>query len=132
MNEGVKKKVLLIEDDPGIARMIGTIFNIGKVDFIHADTGRKGLDLIARDDIGLVICDIMLPDIIGYDILKQLRLAEANEQIANRLYFIFLTAFADPADVQRGLDAGADKYITKPFAAADLLNAVRDFMYRAA
>lgn len=126
------KKVLLIEDDPGIARMISTIFNIGKVDFVHADTGRKGLDLIARSDIGLVICDIMLPDIIGYDILKQVRMAEANEQITEHLYFIFLTAFADPADVQRGLDEGADRYITKPFAAADLLNAVREFMCSAA
>lgn len=121
--------MLLIEDDPGIARMIGTIFNIGKVAFVHADTGRKGLDLIAGDDIGLVICDIMLPDIIGYDILKQLRMAEVNQQIATHVPFIFLTAFADPADVQRGLDAGADRYITKPFAAAELLNAVKGYMY---
>ena len=122
------KKVLLIEDDQGIARMICTLLTISKIDFIHADTGAKGLQALANEDIGLVICDIMLPDVLGYDILKHIRTGKGKDKAGSEIYFVFLTAFADPADVQRGLDAGADKYITKPFSASELLGVVREQM----
>ncbi|MCB0697953.1 MAG: response regulator [Chitinophagaceae bacterium] len=118
-----KQKVLIIEDDPGIASMLRSIMLIAKVEAIHADSGKKGLELLRIENIGMIICDIMLPDIIGYDILKQVR-AEQETHIP----FVFLTAFADPADVQRGLNAGADRYLTKPFAASTLLKAIKELM----
>jgi len=123
-----KRKVLVIEDDPGIAKMLKSIFLIAGVDIVHADTGRKGLDMLGSEQIGMIICDIMLPDIIGYDILKQIRTAEKTGHIEKHTPFVFLTAFADPADIQRGMDAGADKYLTKPFAAGTLLDTIKEYM----
>lgn len=118
------KKVLVIEDDHGVANMLRAIMRFGTVDAVFADTGRKGIDMLNPDEIGMVICDIMLPDILGYDILKHLK----NDDATRNIPFVFLTAFADPADVKRGIDAGADRYITKPFAARNILDTVKEFM----
>lgn len=121
-------KVLVIEDDPGIMKMLQSIFKLTKIEALYADTGRKGLELIKDDSIGLVLCDIMLPDIIGYDILKQLRAMEQTGERASHVAFAFLTAFADPADVQKGKAAGADEYITKPFSAGPLIKTVKSYL----
>lgn len=123
--EDEDKKVLVIEDDAGVARMIETIFRIGKIDAVFAVNGREGLELLEQEDIGLIICDIMLPDIIGYDILKKVKSTEETSGIP----FVFLTAFADPTDKQRGLDAGADRYMTKPFIASELIKLAQEFLY---
>lgn len=118
---------MLIEDDAGVSKMLRTLFTISKIDFLHADTGKKGLELLEQENIGVIICDIMLPDIVGYDILKYVR--QADRQNGDRhTPFMFLTAFADPNDVRKGLEAGADRYITKPFSAAELLQAVKTAM----
>lgn len=116
-------RVLVIEDDAGIANMIKTIFRLNKTEAVFAANGRDGLELLANHDIGMIICDIMLPDIIGYDILA--RVKEAGE--TNHIPFVFLTAFATQPDIQKGLEAGADDYITKPFTVATLMNVVHKF-----
>ena len=125
-------RLLVIEDDPGITRMLKSIFLIAGIKAVFADTGRKGLDMLAGDDIGMILCDIMLPDIIGYDILKQVRTAQETGHIQTHIPFVFLTAFADQADIQRGLEAGADRYLTKPFAVSTLLQVIKELMQPAA
>ena len=112
--------MLVIEDDPGITKVIKTLFLLNKINGLFADSGRQGLDIIESGVIDLVLCDIMLPDMAGYDILNSVK----NNAKTYRLPFLFMTALADPVDVRIGMNLGADDYITKPFTAVNLLAAV--------
>lgn len=130
MNE--ESVVLVIEDDAGISKMLRSIFSIAKVNAVFAENGTQGLALLKQHNVGMILCDIMLPDIIGYDILKQVRVAQQTGKLDRYIPFVFLTAFADPADVKRGMDAGADDYLTKPFAVAKLLSVTKQYMAKSA
>jgi len=113
-------KILVIEDDTGITNVLKTIFSINKVHAKFASNGTDGISIIRESEVDLVLCDIMLPDMMGYDILK-----EVKEDIRTyRIPFIFVTALADPVNVRTGMNLGADDYITKPFTAADLMSAI--------
>lgn len=112
--------ILVIEDDARIRQVMRTILMLQKIDVVFAETGRDGLDLLQQQEFDLVLCDINLPDMQGYDILHIVK----NNVKTYRIPFIFLTAFADHADVRKGMNDGADDYITKPFSAASLVSAI--------
>lgn len=114
-------KILVIEDDMGISHVMQAIFIINKIEAVFASTGKKGLALLQKDSFDLILCDIMLPDMLGYEILKQ---AKSDWQL-HRIPFIFLTAFANPEDVRQGMNEGADDYITKPFSAQQLVATIQ-------
>jgi DNA-binding response OmpR family regulator len=113
--------ILVIEDDLGIAHVMQAIFAINKINAVFASTGKKGLELLQEGSFDLILCDIMLPDMLGYDILKRVK---ADWQL-HRIPFIFLTAFANPEDIRLGMNEGADDYITKPFSAQQLITAIQ-------
>lgn len=114
-------KILVIEDDMGISHVMQAIFTINKIDAIFASTGKKGLTLLQNDSFDLILCDIMLPDMLGYEILKRVK----SDWQLHRIPFIFLTAFANPEDVRKGMNEGADDYITKPFSAQQLVATIQ-------
>lgn len=116
----IKGTVLVIEDDKGITKVVNTLFSINKIEGLFADSGQQGIEMIRAGGIDLVLCDIMLPDMAGYDILNEVK---SNGE-TYRLPFLFMTALADPVDVRKGMNLGADDYITKPFSAANLIAAV--------
>lgn len=117
----ISKKVLVIEDEAAIANVIKAIFRINAIDVVFAHNGYTGLQMLEEKNISLILCDIMLPDINGYQILEWVK----RNSYTSNIPFIFLTAFADQADVKKGMDNGADDYITKPFLAKNLVDTVR-------
>ena len=113
--------VLVIEDDPGIAHVLETILKLNNINVIVANNGSLGLKYIKAEKPQIILCDIMLPDMLGYDILKIVK--QDNETY--KIPFIFLTAFADPSDVRKGMNEGADDYITKPFKTETIIKAIQ-------
>ena len=86
-----------------------------------AASGEEGIELARQQKFDLAICDIMMPDVDGYEVLQRIR---SNPATAT-LPVIFLTAKSTPADIEKGLALGANHYITKPFSGLDLVRKVR-------
>ncbi len=118
-------KVLLIEDDHEIIEAITLVFQIRwpEAKVISTRLGRKGIELVESEAPDIVILDLGLPDINGFEVLRQVRLF-------SRVPIIILTVRADEADVVKGLEWGADDYITKPFRQLELLSRVKALIRR--
>lgn len=115
-----KDKILIIEDDTYLREAICMFIEINGLEYVSAANGKEGLHYLCNEDVSIVVCDINLPDILGWDILKAVR----NDPRLYNIPFIFLSAYADKKDVYRGLEKGADEYITKPFANKELMDAI--------
>ncbi len=114
------KKILVIEDEPEMRRNLATILRLEKFDVAQAENGRVGVDLAKKDLPDLILCDVMMPELDGHGVLQALRQDKRTATVP----FIFLTAKGEKADLRSGMDLGADDYLTKPVAKADLLNAI--------
>lgn len=114
------KKILLIEDNADISTNTAEILELSNYEVIIAENGKIGVEKAIAHQPDLIICDIMMPELDGYGVLHAVH---KNEQIKNTP-FIFLTAKTERADQRKGMDLGADDYITKPFTGTELLNAV--------
>lgn len=114
------KKILVIEDEPEMRRNLLTILKLEKFQPIGAENGRVGLDAIKREKPDLILCDVMMPELDGHGVLSALR--EDSELSA--IPFVFLTARGEKEDLRSGMNLGADDYLTKPVARADLLEAI--------
>lgn len=114
-------RILVVEDHPLIAELIETRLRIEGLQPTKALGGQEALDRIDTEPFDLVICDIMMPDIDGYQVLAHIRANEATRALP----VIFLTARSSPEDVERGLQLGADHYLTKPFSGAELVRTVK-------
>jgi DNA-binding NarL/FixJ family response regulator len=121
------KKILVIEDEPEMRRNLATILRLEKFHALAAENGRTGVELAAKETPDLILCDVMMPVLDGYGVLQALR---DNPDTAS-IPFIFLTAKGEKIDVRSGMNLGADDYLTKPVAKADLLNAIRSRLQRA-
>jgi DNA-binding NarL/FixJ family response regulator len=95
---------------------------------LAAENGRVGLDLAKREVPDLILCDVMMPELDGHSVLQALR----EDPRTVGIPFIFLTAKGEKTDIRSGMNLGADDYLTKPVAKADLLTAVRARLERAA
>ncbi|MCI8610125.1 MAG: response regulator transcription factor [Firmicutes bacterium] len=114
----MEKKILLIEDEEKIARFVELELVHEGYQVVKAFNGREGLELALRGGFDLVLLDIMLPELNGLEVLRRLR-KESMVPV------IMLTARDAVMDKVSGLDAGADDYITKPFAIEELLARIR-------
>lgn len=114
------KKILLIEDNKAVRENIMEILELANYEVLGAENGKIGVDLATRENPDLIICDIMMPELDGYGVLHMLSKAPKTSAIP----FIFLTAKAERTDFRKGMEMGADDYITKPFDDIELLNAV--------
>jgi len=119
----VGERVLLIEDDSRLADMLGEYLGKAGLHVIHAENGTRGLALHRREPVDVVILDLMLPDIEGLDICRQIR-ARCDSPI------LMLTARGDPMDRIVGLEMGADDYLPKPFEPRELLARLRAILRR--
>jgi len=120
------KKALVIEDDEAIRANIVELLSEEGFTALGAENGKRGLELARSDRPELVICDIRMPELDGFGVLTELR----SDPDTRTMPFIFLSAAADRADVRRGMNLGADDYVTKPFTRAELLDAVRSRLER--
>jgi len=120
----LKMKFLLIEDEKKIARNIKEKLECEHYLVDWADDGNRGLEMALMEEYDLILLDIMLPGMDGFTILKQLR----NSKIESPV--LLLTARSEVDDKVKGLDLGADDYLTKPFSLAELLARIRALLRR--
>lgn len=114
------KKILVIEDNSEVRENIEEILTLSNYEVVTAENGKVGAEIALAEKPDLIICDIMMPVLDGFGVLH---LLNKREEVAGTP-FIFLTAKSEKGDFRRGMEMGADDYITKPFEGIDLLNAV--------
>jgi DNA-binding NarL/FixJ family response regulator len=115
------KKILVIEDEPEMRRNITTLLRYHDFQPIAAENGRIGIEAARREKPDLILCDVMMPELDGHGVLQVL---QTDAELA-RIPFIFLTAKGEKEDLRSGMNHGADDYLTKPVANADLVRAVQ-------
>lgn len=114
------KTILLIEDNLDIRENTAEILELASYKVITAENGKIGVNMAMSEKPDLIICDIMMPVLDGYGVLH---LLSKNEEVAG-IPFIFMTAKSERSDFRKGMEMGADDYITKPFDDIELLNAI--------
>lgn len=114
------KKILLIEDNAEIRENTAEILELAGYKVTSAENGKVGIASAMLDKPDLIICDIMMPVLDGYGVLIVL---QKNTDLQN-IPFIFLTAKSEVKEVRKGMEMGADDYISKPFSSADLLTVI--------
>ena len=124
---GVKQKILIIEDDLDVADMLNAYFRVQGYEIFTVNWGEEGLRAYQTSRPDIVILDIRLPDINGYEVAQRLR---SNRRTAD-IPIIFLTEKRDRSDRLQGLELGADDYITKPFDVQELRLRIRNALRRA-
>jgi CRP-like cAMP-binding protein len=116
----MSKKVLIIEDNNDIRENVIEVLELAGYEVFEANNGKTGVDLAIKNQPDIILCDIMMPELDGYGVLYMLN---KNPQTAT-IPFIFLTAKAERIDMRKGMEMGADDYLTKPFDDMDLLSAI--------
>jgi DNA-binding response OmpR family regulator len=120
----VKKTILIIEDEPNIVLGLKDALEFEGFRVASAAKGRDGVALAKHDKPDAVLLDLMLPDVNGYQVCEELRRSDPFVPI------IMLTARSQEVDKIRGLDAGADDYVTKPFSVGELIARIRAIFRR--
>lgn len=124
MSQQQPKKVLIIEDEPDMVRGLRDALSFEGYAVQAAATGAEGIEKAQDDEPDLVILDLMLPDINGYQVCEAIR--AVNQQVP----IIMLTARSQESDKIRGLESGADDYVTKPFSIGEFLARVKAIFRR--
>lgn len=122
------KKILLIEDDVILRENTAELLELSDYEVVTAPNGRIGLEIAKSSLPNIIVCDIMMPEIDGYGVLEALAKNEETKHIP----FIFLSAKTERKDVRKGMDLGADDYITKPFEEEELISAIESRLAKAA
>jgi DNA-binding NarL/FixJ family response regulator len=120
--------ILIIEDDDQTRENLQTILQMEGYTALVAANGRDGLELARRERPDLILCDVMMPGLDGHGVLSALR----DDPETTTVPFIFLTARGERKDLRRGMELGADDYLTKPASVDELLAAVRTRLDREA
>ncbi len=113
--------VLVIEDEMYIRKNIIETLTYEDFETLEAENGLVGVQVALQQQPDLIVCDVMMPELDGYGVLRQLQTYAATATIP----FIFLTALADKQSLRRGMDLGADDYLTKPCTPEELINAIQ-------
>jgi DNA-binding response OmpR family regulator len=120
------RTILIIEDNSAIRENIAELLQLGGYTTLTAPQGKKGVELALAHKPDLIICDIMMPELDGYGVLHLLRSNPETEHIP----LVYLSAKSDRSDLRKGMDLGADDYITKPFQEIELMNAIESRLKR--
>jgi DNA-binding response OmpR family regulator len=117
--------ILVVDDDPSILKLVQTLLTRANMDSILAENANVAAQALKRKPLpSLMILDMMLPDISGLDFLKQVRAKEFFDPLP----VLILSALADPQQIRDGLSAGADRYLTKPYLANNLITTVSEML----
>ena len=119
-------KILVIEDEASVLDNIMDTLEAEGFDVIGASNGRDGLLSAIEYMPDLTICDVNMPEMDGYEVLYRIR----NSNKTKTLSFIFLTAMSEREDMRRGMELGADDFITKPFTNDELVAAVETQLHK--
>lgn len=114
------KKILIIEDNLEVRENTAEIIEMSSYEVLTAENGKVGVEMAIRELPDLIVCDIMMPVLDGYGAFHLL----SKNPDTSSIPFIFLTAKSEKSDFRKGMEMGADDYITKPFDGIELLNAI--------
>ena len=115
------KKILVIEDNLEVRENLAEILELSGYAVATAENGKIGVQAARQEKPDLILCDVMMPELDGFGVL---RILDQNPQTAD-VPFVFLTAKAEKDDFRKGMNLGADDYITKPFDDVELLDAIQ-------
>ncbi|HUL29900.1 MAG TPA: response regulator [Thermodesulfobacteriota bacterium] len=122
-------RVLIVDDFPTMRRILKNVLRqIHIENTLEAQNGKEALDLLRKEEVDLIICDMLMPEMTGMELL---RVCKDDPQIS-RIPFIMVTAEAQKKAVMDAIKAGVDNYITKPFTADRLQDAIKKTMEKAA
>jgi DNA-binding response OmpR family regulator len=122
------KKILFIEDDTVVRENTAELLELAEYDVITASNGKIGVELARQEIPDIIVCDIMMPEMDGYGVLESL----SKDEATNHIPFIFLSAKTEHKDIRRGMDLGADDYLTKPFEEEELISAIESRLAKVA
>lgn len=114
------KTILVIDDNNDLRENTAEILDLAGYKTLTAENGKRGVEVATREKPDVIVCDIMMPELDGYGVLHLLRKNPDTQSIP----FIFLTAKTERSDFRKGMEMGADDYVTKPFEDIELLNAI--------
>jgi signal transduction histidine kinase len=114
------KKILLIEDEQALREGIADVLTFEGYKVIEAADGRNGIELAIKNLPDLILCDILMPEMNGHDVLRQL----AKNEDTRLIPFVFITALSERPDIRTGMEMGANDYLTKPFSHEELLKTI--------
>lgn len=118
-----QKNILIVDDEQKILEVIASFLESQNYQVFQAENGAKAFEIFEKENISLIILDLMLPDLSGEEICKKIRRT-------SRVPIIMLTAKVEESDVLEGLEIGADDYITKPFSLKELIARVKAILRR--
>lgn len=121
------KTVLLIEDDSALRENTAELLELSDYNVITSPNGRIGIEKAKQEKPDIIVCDIMMPEVDGYGVLEAL----SFDKNTNHIPFIFLSAKTEHKEIRKGMDLGADDYLTKPFDEEELLSAIESRLAKA-
>lgn len=126
-SNGEQKRLMLVDDDPNLVLLVRDYLEFRGYDVTTAENGRVALEILEQELPDLMICDIMMPEMDGYTLVKQIREDPRTESIP----VLFLSAKGQSQDKVKGLNTGADVYIVKPFEPEELVAQVESSLRQA-
>lgn len=121
-----KKKVLIVDDEKALVSLVALHMQLAGYEVLFANDGWSAIDTCKRDKPDLVVLDLMLPKLNGWEVCRRLRGDEETKGIA----VVMLSARGELEDKLRGFNAGADDYVTKPFSPKELVARVKRILER--
>jgi len=122
-----RKRILIVDDEPHILRSLGFVLRKAGYEILEARSGQQALQIIRDERPDLVFLDIMIPETDGYEVCRRVK---SSPELAST-YVVMLTAKGQEDDRQKGVDAGADEYMTKPFSPTRAVARVKAVFNRA-
>lgn len=115
------KKVLLVEDTQSLREEVSQVLRLEKLYVMESAYGETAVELARLEVPDLIICDILLPDIDGYQVLKRIR----ENPLTEKIPFVFISALISPENLSKGAEMGSNDYLIKPFRIEDLLETIK-------
>ena len=116
------RSVLVVDDEQDTAEMLVEMMRVSGYHVFKSSGGRQAMQMIAREKPDVVLLDVMMPVVSGFDVLRYMR----HDPRLQKIPVIILSAKCMPSDIKSGLDAGADLYLTKPVGCEDLRSAIEE------
>jgi DNA-binding response OmpR family regulator len=118
------KKILVVDDDPYILMSLEFLMKKNGYDVMVARNGTEALDIVEKQLPDLVLLDIMMPDVDGYEICKHIKGSKKLKEAK----VVFMSAKSKEADIKKGYDLGASLYITKPFSTREMMKQIKELI----
>ncbi len=119
-----KETILVVDDHKTVGLLMEAVLNLKGYHVLNAQSGAHGLELVRNEKPVLIFLDIMMPEMDGYQVCRELKADPATRDIP----VVFLTARGAEGDLERGQEAGCDGYLTKPFKTMEILGEIRRFL----